>query len=55
MCPDVGSRIELLHCLSGNGSFALSHVPLAEQKLSVQVAGFNGIQINLQNQMLSDW
>ena len=44
---DACGRSEVLHCLRGYQSFALANMPLAEEKLPVQIAGFDGVHVDL--------
>lgn len=44
---DVGQRIELEESLASHLHLGPTHMVLTEQELSVQVAHFNRVQINL--------
>ena len=51
---DLGLRIELEDGLASHLHLGPAHVGLAKQELSVQVAHFNGVQVNLRPNTYSE-
>jgi hypothetical protein len=43
----AGAGAEAAHGLSGHPGLALAHVALAEEELAVQVAGLDGVHVDL--------